>query len=162
MDAGAPWFEPRRHLMSAGGRWDGGAYRLNGFYFSALCSAMMRFASATPKQRSPKAARCNATQTLSSRLGKGTSSVRDAHPAANFPVLISKPAPFMEDHRPYDERAKQNCQRADRISSHEPISHAERKTSAMTATISSTREDRHLFVVQEAGLPRRTTKLRQA
>jgi hypothetical protein len=98
------------------------------------------------------------TQTKTSGLGKGTSSVRDAHPAANFPVLISKPALFVQDHGPYDERAKQNYQRTDRISSHEPISHAERKTSAMTATISSTREDRHLFVVQEAGLPRRTTK----
>jgi len=53
--------------------------------------------------------------------------VRDAHPAANFPVLISKPALFVQDHRPYDERAKQNCQRADRVSSHEPTSHAERK-----------------------------------
>src|SRR5262249_1674565 len=53
-----------------------------------------------------------------SRLGKGTSSVRDAHPAANFPVLISKPAPFVQDHRPYYEHAKQDCQCADRVSSH--------------------------------------------
>jgi hypothetical protein len=71
--------------------------------------------------------------------------VRYAHPDANFPVLISKPALFVQDHRPYDERAKQNCQRTDRISSHEPTSHAGRKTPAMTAAISSTREDRHLF-----------------
>jgi len=50
----------------------------------------------------------------------------DAHPVAYLPVLIPKPALLVQERCPYDERAEQNCQSADRVSSHKRISHVER------------------------------------